>query len=67
MGKDITILDTPGLYDASKSPEEICADIVRSVAYMHLGGDKLEREQRFSDLLKGAPEELMKILKECDS
>ncbi|KAK7461622.1 hypothetical protein BaRGS_00038629, partial [Batillaria attramentaria] len=107
MGKEIAILDTPGLYAASKSHVEICADIVRSVADMHpgpdailfvvrvdsfsqgdfgsyrrmcrvlgdsitsfiivlfTGGDKLEREQRFSDLLKDAPEELMKILKEC--
>ncbi|KAK7440942.1 hypothetical protein BaRGS_00040592 [Batillaria attramentaria] len=37
MGMEIEIMDSPGLYDTSKSHEEICTIIVQAVACMHPG------------------------------
>ncbi|KAK7490651.1 hypothetical protein BaRGS_00018068, partial [Batillaria attramentaria] len=36
-GKEIEIMDSPGLYDTSKSQDEICTVIVQAVAGMHPG------------------------------
>nr|KAG5691202.1 hypothetical protein BaRGS_010138 [Batillaria attramentaria] len=41
MGMEIEIMDCPGLYDTSKSHEEICTIIAQAVACMHPGPDAI--------------------------